>query len=535
MKFIFVTGGVCSSLGKGLITSSVGLLLKSQGLNVLPKKFDPYFNVDPGVMNPNEHGEVFVTDDGAETDLDLGHYERFMDISLSQISNVTAGVIYKNVIDKERKGDYMGQTVQVVPHITSAIKSKINDFSGVKRPDVCIIEIGGTVGDIELSPFLEAVRQVIGENKKEDTCLIHLGLLPYLFHTSEVKTKPIQHSVKVLNSYGLFANVIVARSHNDLSKTIIRKISNFCNVPTSHVILGKDMNSIYKVPNALKDQKLHLLINQQLNIKNTKINFGNWNNFLNQYNTVEQEVKVAIVGKYNNTDAYFSVKEALQHAGLKNSVSTKINFLDAAQFNEDENTSELKNYDAIVVPGGFGTRDIDGKINAIKYARENNIPFLGLCLGFQLAAIEYLRNVCQLEDVDCLEFNPEAKHIAVGFINNKNTLDKMGGTLRLGAYKCELKKDSLAFKLYQSELISERHRHRYEIIPKYAKMIEEKKQMHFSGSQPNKIILEILELRDHPFFIATQFHPEFKSRPTKPHCLFVGLIAAAIQKNKLSI
>ena len=531
MKFIFVTGGVCSSIGKGIIASSVGLLLKSQNLKVLIKKFDPYLNVDPGTMNPFEHGEVFVTVDGAETDLDLGHYERFIDTELTKYSNVTTGLVYNRIIEKERYGEYSGRTVQVVPHVTNEIKQSMWYNPYDHDIDVMIIEIGGTVGDIELSPFIEAARQIMREVKSSDFMVIHVALLPYLYNTSETKTKPIQHSVRVLNSLGLQPEFIVCRSHVNLTVNNIKKIALFCNLPESHIIEGRDLESIYQVPIELKKQNLHLLINQKLELSPSAINLTEWEQFLSSYKAVNKEVKIAVVGKYSagNKDAYLSINEALQHAALKKQAKVKIDYLSSAIFDNYISTSLLDNYDGIIVPGGFGKRGMNGKINAIKYCRLNKKPYLGICLGMQLACIEYARNVFNIDDANSVEIDPLTKNPVIGYLKDIER-DKIGGSLRLGKYKCALKSNTLTRKLYNDDFTFERHRHRFEVTEHFVKnIVKDDTNFTFSGhdaSQP--AIKELIELKNHPYFVACQFHPEFLSRPIKPHPLFLGLISAAI-------
>lgn len=533
MKYIFVTGGICSSVGKGIAVASIGLLLKAQGLKVLLKKYDPYLNIDPGTMNPFEHGEVFVTNDGAETDLDLGHYERFINENLTSLSNVTAGKIYQKILKAERVGKYLGRTVQVIPHVTNAIKKEIYAYDENNTPDVIVVEIGGTVGDLELSPFLETIRQIVFEKNFSDTCLVHVALLPYLFHTKELKTKPLQHSVKTLNSLGLFADVILARSHTEISKKEINKLAMFCNVAATNIVNGIDIDSIYKIPIALKNKNLHKIINKKLNLNKAKeLNLTAWNNFLNLYQKAEYSLNIAVIGKYTeNKDAYLSINEALQHAALASNVQINIDYLAARLFSKEGDLSNLlQKYHGIIVPGGFGVRDIEGKIKTIQYCRENNVPFLGICLGMQLALIEYARNVLKISDANTCERDENGKNLVINFINNIKNIHVMGGTLRLGAYPCILTKGSQVQKLYGTDLAIERHRHRYEVALDFVDKLESKNEIVFSGYyKDDKRICEIFENLKHDYFIGCQFHPEFMSRPVRPHPLFLGIIRSCLK------
>lgn len=529
-KFIFVTGGVVSSLGKGITAASLGRLLKDRGLRVTIQKFDPYINVDPGTMSPYQHGEVFVTEDGAETDLDLGHYERFIDENLTKNSCVTTGKIYWTVISKERRGDYGGKTVQVIPHITNEIKKRIIKASKDREVDVVITEVGGTVGDIESLPFLEAIRQIKYEVGRDNVMYLHVTLIPYLSKAGELKTKPTQHSVKELRSLGIQPDALICRCEKPLSKDLKDKIALFCDLEMGQVIENRDVSTIYELPQMLEDEGLSSLVISKLNIECKDLDLSNWNSLIHKVNNVKGSVDIALVGKYIELkDAYLSVIEALKHGGLSNDVEVNINWYQAEKINEENVHEILKSSNGILVPGGFGDRGIEGKITAIKYARENNIPYLGICLGMQLACIEYSRNVIGLKDSNSTELNPEALNPIIDILPDKKGLEDLGGTLRLGSYPCKLKENTLAQRLYDKDLIYERHRHRYEFNNDYRKKFEESGLV-FSGVSPDEKLVEVVELGNHPFFIGVQFHPEFKSRPTNSHPLFKGFIEAAKAK-----
>ncbi len=528
-KYVFVTGGVVSGLGKGITASSIALLLKSRGYKVFMQKFDPYFNVDPGTMNPIQHGEVFVTYDGCETDLDLGHYERFIDEELNYSSNITSGKIYKSVIEKERRGDYLGATVQMVPHITNEIKNKIYEAGASSNADIVITEIGGTVGDIESQPFIEALRQVQYEKGKKNTFFVHCTLIPYIFGSGELKTKPTQNSVKDLRNMGITPNALVCRAPYETGINIKNKLSLFCSIPVENIIDSVDVNNIYQIPINYYNQKIDEIILKQFDLSLKKANLKYWQDLVNTVDNLKDELEIALVGKYVELhDAYISVAEALKHAGYKINKKININWIDSEKLeNSKVNLKEVfKNAKGILVPGGFGSRGIEGKIKAINYARVNKIPFLGICLGMQLAIIEFARNICHIEDADSTEFKANCKNPIIDLMTNQKAIINMGGTLRLGNYECSLVKNTLAYKDYQCETILERHRHRYEFNNEY-KSILEKNGLVFSGINSKSNLVEIVELPSHPHFIACQFHPEFKSRPTKPHPLFMSFIEAA--------
>ena len=528
-KYIFVTGGVVSGLGKGITAASLGRLLKNRGYKVTIQKFDPYINVDPGTMNPYEHGEVFVTDDGAETDLDLGHYERFIDENLTQNSSVTMGKIYQNVIEKERRGDYLGKTVQVIPHITNEIKEKIYGFEN-SDTDIVITEIGGTVGDIEGLSIIEAIRQVGLEKNPEDVVYIHVTLLPYLKASAEMKTKPTQHSVKELQSFGIKPNILVCRTESDIPETIREKLSLFCNVRKTSVIQNKTADCLYAVPIILEQEGLAREVCNYLKLDKYIPDNTKWQEMAENIRNIEPEKKVniAIVGKYVRLeDAYISVMESLYHAGLTNKVNVKIHLIDSETITSKNVAEKLKNIDGVVVPGGFGNRGIEGKIETIKYVRENKIPFLGICLGMQMAVVEFARNVLGLKDADSAEFNENTKNPVIHIMEEQKNIEKKGGTMRLGAYPCVIKPNTLASKIYEKEKISERHRHRYEYNNEYREQLE-KAGLKISGTSPDGLLVEMVEIEDHPYFIAGQFHPELKSRPNNPAPLFVGLVKACL-------
>ena len=526
-KFIFVTGGVVSSLGKGITAASLGRLLKSRGLKVTIQKFDPYINVDPGSMSPYQHGEVYVTDDGAETDLDLGHYERFIDVNLTKNNSITAGKIYWSVINKERKGDYEGKTVQVIPHITNEIKERIIRASKERDLDVIITEIGGTVGDIESLPFLEAIRQIKYEVGKENVMYIHVTLVPYLSKAGELKTKPTQHSVKELRSLGIQPDILICRTEKHLEVDLKAKIALFCDLDTSEVIENIDCDTIYEIPQMLENQGLADLVIKHLNIECGELDLREWNSIIDKVRNPKGHVKIALVGKYVELkDAYLSVAEALRHAGIANDMEVEINWVHAEELELDNCAEELKDADGILVPGGFGHRGLDGKICAIKYARENNIPFFGICLGMQLASIEYARNVVGLEGAHTTEVEPDNAYPIIDLLPDQKDIEDIGGTLRLGIYPCKLKEGTKAMEMYNDEIIYERHRHRYEFNNEFRNRLEEKGFI-ISGVSPDNSLVEVIEIKDHPWFIGVQFHPEFKSRPTTSHPLFKGFIAAS--------
>src|SRR5574344_1260359 len=533
-KYIFVTGGVVSSLGKGIIAASLGKLLTARGYSVAIQKFDPYINVDPGTMSPFQHGEVFVTDDGAETDLDLGHYERFIDANFSQISNVTSGSVYQTVINKERHGDYLGATVQTIPHITNEIQSRIMKAQKHFNTDFQIIEIGGTIGDIESLPFIEAIRQFKTEQGVGNAINVHCTLLPYLPTSGELKTKPSQHSVQVLRSYGLQPEILVCRTAKPLPKTEKEKLALFCSVPKDAVIECRDMKSIYEVPLALEEQNMASVVLQRLNMEDKKPNLTAWKKLVDKIKNPKKTLKVAIAGKYTKlSDAYISVVESLKHAGYADSVAVEIKWINSEECVEFSNCKkQLTDVDAVVVPGGFGVRGIEGKLNVIRYARENNLPFLGLCLGMQCAVIEYSRNVLGLKDANSTEFDENTPNPVIDLMLEQKNVKGYGGTMRLGKYECHLKKGSVAQKAYGTSKIFERHRHRYEVNFEYTKRLE-KAGLVFSGFSPDGMLAEIVELPQLDWFVASQFHPEFKSRPDRPHPLFYGLIET-VKKRKIS-
>ena len=530
MKLIFVTGGVVSSLGKGIVTASLASLLRSRGVKLKIRKLDPYLNVDPGTMSPYQHGEVYVTDDGYETDLDLGHYERFTDITCSKNDSISSGKIYSTILAKERRGEYLGSTVQVIPHVTEEIKKSITKSS--HKDDVVICEIGGTVGDIESLPFLEAIRQFKNESQF-DTLLIHLTLLPYIETSGEVKTKPTQHSVKELLNSGIQPDVIVCRSNQKISKEEIQKISLFCNVPSNAVIPSYDVNSIYQVPQLLSKSKLDDLVIKKLKIKPIKAkNLTVWENFEILESKTKEDLKIFIIGKYVHLkDSYKSLYEAIYHAGIHNQANVMIKWIDSETINKKNVNELLKSASGILIPGGFGNRGIPGKLEAIKFARENNVPFLGICLGMQLTIIEYVRNVIRLKNSGSSEFGKYKNNI-ISLMTEWNLKNKkikrskendLGATMRLGAYPCFIKKNSLASKIYRKKMISERHRRRYEVNPKFKSIIE-KGDLIFSGFSKDKKLLEIVENKKHKWFLAVQYHPELKSKPFKPHPIFLSFI-----------
>ncbi len=532
-KYIFVTGGVCSGLGKGITASSIGLLLKAKGYKVFMQKFDPYMNVDPGTMSPIQHGEVFVTADGCETDLDLGHYERFIDEELNYTSNITNGKIYSSVIEKERRGDFLGATIQIVPHISNEIKNKIYEAGHTSEADFVITEIGGTVGDIESGVMMESLRQFRMEQTSANTLFVHTTLVPYLYGSNELKTKPTQNSIIDLRRLGIQPDIIVTRSNIPLGDAVKKKISLFGSVPTENIIEAIDVANIYQIPMNFHNQNIEDIILNHFNMKITKSNLKYWEDLIKTVTNLKEEIEISLVGKYTELhDAYISVVESLKHAGYKHKVKININWVDSEKLEKIDNLEPIfKNSKGIIVPGGFGSRGIEGMIKAINYARVNKIPFLGICLGLQLSVIEFTRNVLGIEDASSTEFNETCKNPVIDLMSDQKNIINMGGTLRLGNYECSISKNTLAYSLYKEESILERHRHRYEFNNKYKEMLEEK-GMVFSGINPQSNLVEIIEIPSHPFFIAGQFHPEFKSRPTRPAPLFDGFINAST-KHKL--
>ncbi|MBQ6495049.1 MAG: CTP synthase [Bacilli bacterium] len=533
-KYVFVTGGVVSGLGKGITASSIALLLKSRGYKVFMQKFDPYINVDPGTMSPYQHGEVFVTSDGTETDLDLGHYERFIDEELNYTSNMTMGKVFASVIEKERRGDFLGGTVQIVPHVTNEIKAKIKEAALTSKADIIITEIGGTIGDIESESFLESLRQIRLELGINNTLFVHTTLVPSIYGSGELKTKPTQHSVIELRGVGIQPDIIVCRTPIMLDDNIKKKISMFCSISQSNVISSPDVTNIYSIPLIYHEQNIDTIILNQFNLPIKKINITEWEKLVNTTNNLKKEIEISLVGKYVELhDAYISVVEALKHAGYSINVKININWVDSEKLEKNDiNLDEIfKNSKGIIVPGGFGERGIEGMIKAANYARTNNIPFLGLCLGMQIATIEFARNVCNLEDANSTEFNPKCNNPIIDLMAEQKEIINMGGTLRLGNYECKISKNTLAYKAYKRENILERHRHRYEFNNKYKELFEEKGLV-FSGINPTSNLIEIIELPTHPHFIACQFHPEFKSRPLLPHPLFKSFINASYKYKK---
>jgi len=532
VKYVFVTGGVVSGLGKGITAASLGRLLKARGYTVTMQKFDPYINIDPGTMNPVQHGEVFVTDDGAETDLDLGHYERFIDESLTKNSNVTTGKIYWSVLQKERRGDFGGGTVQVIPHITNEIKSRFYRNFTTDETEIAIIEVGGTAGDIESQPYLESIRQFQHEVGKENAILIHVTLIPYIRVSGELKTKPTQASVKELQGIGIQPDIIVCRSEQPLDQAIKDKIALFCNVPSNHVLQNLDVEYLYEAPLAMEKERLAQVACECLHLDCPEPDLKDWEEMVDALRCPDKSVNIALVGKYIQLhDAYISVVEALKHGAINEHATVNIKWVDSETVTEDNVYEIFKDQHGIIVPGGFGNRGVEGKICAINYARTHQIPFLGLCLGMQLSIVEYARHVCGYTDAHSIELDPSTTHPVIALMQDQEGVDDIGGTLRLGSYPCTLAKDSLAAKLYGSETIEERHRHRYEVNNDYRSILTEK-GMSLSGLSPDGRIVEMIELPDDPFFIATQAHPELKSRPNRPHPLFKGFVEAAIRYNK---
>jgi CTP synthase len=529
-KYIFVTGGVVSALGKGLASASIGLLMESRGYKVNMMKFDPYINVDPGTMSPFQHGEVYVTDDGAETDLDLGHYERFTSAKIGRPNNYTTGQIYESVINKERRGDYLGKTVQVIPHITDEIKSCIHRLG--KDVDIVIVEIGGTVGDIESLPFLEAIRQFRLDVGRDNAIFVHLTLVPFIPTAGELKTKPTQHSVKELREIGLQPDIILCRTDRFLPPSIKNKISMFSNVPPEAVVTAKDVASIYEVPLVFKQENLDRTILNLLRLPETEERLEKWEELIHRIQNPKHEVVIGVIGKYVELeDSYKSLYEALYHGGFANESKVKIQWIEAEKITPENAGEMLGHLDGILVPGGFGLRGIPGMIHAIQYAREQKVPYFGICLGMQTALIEYSRNVAGLKDADSTEFNPDTPHKIFVMLHDLKGIINMGGTMRLGAYPCDLAPDSLAAQVYGTTQISERHRHRYEFNRDYEKELQDL-GMTFSGYSPDKTFVEIIELKNHPWFLGCQFHPEYKSKPLAPHPLFRSFIAASLQNQK---
>ncbi|PJI09132.1 MULTISPECIES: CTP synthase [Clostridium] len=530
-KYIFVTGGVVSSLGKGITAASLGRLLKNRGLKVSIQKFDPYINVDPGTMSPYQHGEVFVTDDGAETDLDLGHYERFIDENLSKNSNVTTGKVYWSVINKERRGDYLGGTVQVIPHITNELKERVYRVAKEKDVDVVITEIGGTVGDIESLPFLEAIRQIKYEVGDKNSCFIHVTLLPYLRKAGEIKTKPTQHSVKELRGIGIQPDIIVCRTEKAITKDIRNKIGLFCNIDGDSVIPNLDAENLYEVPLMLHNEGLDSLVCDKLQLKCKEVDNTEWESMVQNIKNLSGEVTIGLVGKYVELhDAYISVVEALNHGGFANNVSVNVKWINSENVTRDNADEILKDVNGILVPGGFGDRGIEGKIEAARWARENKVPFFGICLGMQCAVIEYARDILKLDGAHSSEFNPETKYPVIDLMPEQKDIDDKGGTMRLGLYACKLSKDTNAYDAYNEEVIYERHRHRYEFNNEYRKQLTDAGLI-LAGTSPDDRLVEIVEVKDHPWFVGVQFHPEFKSRPNRPHPLFRDFIKSACNQN----
>lgn len=525
-KYIFVTGGVVSSIGKGIVAASLGRLLKNRGLKVAIQKFDPYINVDPGTMSPYQHGEVFVTDDGTETDLDLGHYERFIDINLNQYSNVTTGKVYSEVLKKERRGDYLGATVQVIPHITNEIKDKIRRAGELTDADIVITEVGGTVGDIESLPFLEALRQMKADMGANNVLYIHTTLIPYLKAAGELKTKPTQHSVKELRSLGIQPNILVVRTEEELPSGIKDKLALFCDVKPNAVIESRDVETLYTIPINLQAQGMDDLVLDHFGIQRPEADMTDWRALENKVLNLKGKVTVGLVGKYVSLpDAYLSIVEALKHAGYAHDTEIDIRWIDAEEVDDQNVADYLADVDGVLVPGGFGSRGLIGKIAAIRYAREHKLPFFGICLGMQLACIEFARNVVGIHDADTGEENPACPHKIIDLLPDQEAEGDLGGTLRLGLYPCRLVEGTLAHQLYGQEVVQERHRHRYEFNNAYRERLAAA-GLTFSGLSPDGRLVEIVEIKDHPFFIAAQFHPEFISRPNRPQAIFDGFVAA---------
>ena len=529
VKYIFVTGGVVSSLGKGICSSALGMLLKARGLSVTIMKFDPYLNVDPGTMNPLQHGEVYITDDGAETDLDLGHYERFLDESLSQDNNVTTGRIYNTIISKERRGDYLGATVQVIPHVTDEIKASLVRLTLKRRVDVVISEIGGTVGDIESLPFLEAGRQFGLDLGRSNVVYVHVTMVPFLISSGELKTKPTQHSVKALREIGIQPDILICRTSHPLSDDLKQKIALFCNVSHQSVFEARDVDAIYEVPLMLNSQGLDDLVVEHLKLNTQKPPLGRWKEMVRKYLNPKREMDIAVCGKYVSlADAYKSIMESFVHAGIANDVKVNLTWIDTEKISRYNAKRKLSRFAGMLVPGGFGWRGIEGKLETVRYARLNKVPMFGICLGLQCAIVEFARNVCGIEDAVSSEFDSNGKSQVISLMPDQAEVTEKGGTMRLGAYPCELKEGSLVRKIYGESLISERHRHRYEVNNKYREKLAAH-GMVFSGLSPNGQLVEIMELKRHPWFIGCQFHPELKSRPMRPHPLFRDFVRASLE------
>ena len=530
-KYVFVTGGVASSLGKGIISASLAKLLQARGLKVTIQKFDPYINIDPGTLNPYEHGECYVTEDGAETDLDLGHYERFLGVYTSKANNVTTGKIYNTVISKEREGAYLGKTVQIVPHITDEIKRRMMLLSKTGDYDVIITEIGGTVGDMESEPFVEAVRQLQWELPEEDCVTIHLTLVPYLSAAKELKTKPTQHSVQKLQQDGVQPDIIVCRTEHELSPELRKKVALFCNVKPGHVIQSIDADSIYKVPLKMQEEKLDILVLNHFGLTCPEPDLSRWNEFLYRLDHPKTSVNIALVGKYNLQDAYKSIREAFVHAGAENECRVNVVYIHSENINDSNAAELLKDMDGVLVAPGFGERGLEGKIAAVRYARENGVPFFGICLGMQMCVVEFARNVLGMKGAHSTEVNPGTEYPVINLMEDQKSTTSKGGTMRLGAYKCELRKGFLAEKIYGKSIISERHRHRDELNSDYPSAFEQA-GMFSTGRNPDTKLVEIVEIPEHPFFIGVQFHPEYKSTPENPQPLFVAFVKAAMQRKK---
>ncbi|NMA82693.1 MAG: CTP synthase [Epulopiscium sp.] len=526
-KYIFVTGGVVSGLGKGITAASLGRLLKARGHQVTIQKFDPYINIDPGTMSPYQHGEVFVTEDGAETDLDLGHYERFIDENLNQYSNITTGKIYWSVLNKERKGEFLGATVQVIPHITNAIKDRVYRLGKSGQSDIVITEIGGTVGDIESLPFLEAIRQVSADVGRENVLYIHVTLIPYLAKAGEMKTKPTQHSVKELRSIGIQPDILVCRTEMPLSQDMKEKMALFCNVEKDCIIQNLDAETLYEVPLMLEEEGLANIVCRKLHMYCDEPDLTEWKEMIAREKSITEEIKIGLVGKYVELhDAYISVVEALKHAGIYHQVDIKVKWVDSEALTQETTQGELGDVDGIIVPGGFGDRGVEGKIEAVRYARENKVPFFGICLGMQCAVIEFARNVLGFQDAHSGELMPETTHPVIDLMPEQKDVEQIGGTMRLGAYPCKVEKDSFAYEAYGTDLIYERHRHRYEVNNEYKKALTDK-GLRITGVSPDEHLTEMVEVPDHPWFVGVQFHPEFKSRPNRAHPLFKDFIKAS--------
>ena len=530
-KYVFVTGGVASSLGKGIISASLAKLLQARGLKVTIHKFDPYINIDPGTLNPYEHGECYVTEDGAETDLDLGHYERFLGVYTSKANNVTTGKIYNTVISKEREGAYLGKTVQIVPHITDEIKRRMMLLSKTGDYDVIITEIGGTVGDMESEPFVEAVRQLQWELPEEDCVTIHLTLVPYLSAAKELKTKPTQHSVQKLQQDGVQPDIIVCRTEHELSPELRKKVALFCNVKPGHVIQSIDADSIYKVPLKMQEEKLDILVLNHFGLTCPEPDLSRWNEFLYRLDHPKTSVNIALVGKYNLQDAYKSIREAFVHAGAENECRVNVVYIHSENINDSNAAELLKDMDGVLVAPGFGERGLEGKIAAVRYARDNGVPFFGICLGMQMCVVEFARNVLGMKGAHSTEVNPGTEYPVINLMEDQKSTTSKGGTMRLGAYKCELRPGFLAEKIYGKSIISERHRHRYEFNSDYLNAFEQA-GMFSTGRNPDTKLVEIVEIPEHPFFIGVQFHPEYKSTPENPQPLFVAFVKAAMQRKK---